>query len=128
MYYYYARTTIIKKRVWWKKYLTSLQIIQFVIDIFFIYGATYTHIAYNYYPFLPTLGNCHGDALMAIIGCVVITSYLFLFIDFFKKTYKGKKSSPKTAQAIKKAVASGKSTAVDAKNNLKKRGKSEKFN
>jgi len=127
MYYYYARTTVIKKRVWWKKYLTTLQIVQFVIDIFLIYGATYTYFAFNYFPLLPNFGNCNGEPVMAIIGCAVITSYLFLFIDFFKKTYKGKKSSPKAAQAIKKAAASGKSTAVK-NNNLKKRAKSEKFN
>ncbi|KAG4099502.1 GNS1/SUR4 membrane protein [Neocallimastix lanati (nom. inval.)] len=128
MYYYYARTTIIKKRVWWKQYLTTLQIVQFVIDIFLIYGATYTFFAFNYFPSLPNFGNCHGDPVMAVIGCAVITSYLYLFVDFFKKTYKGKKSSPKTAKAIKEAIASGKSTAVDAKKNAKKRVKSEKFN
>jgi len=128
MYYYYARTTIIKKKVWWKKYLTTLQIVQFVIDIFLIYGATYTYFAFNFYPFLPNFGNCHGDPFMAVIGCAVITSYLFLFVDFFKKTYKGKNSSPNAAKAIKKAASSGKSSAVEAKNTLKKRVKSEKFN
>lgn len=130
MYYYYARTTIIKKRVWWKKHLTTLQIVQFVIDIGFIYSATYTYFAFNYWPVLPNFGNCYGEPRMAIIGCVVITSYLFLFIDFFKKTYQNMRTSGAKKAAAKAQLekSSGKSTAVKSGSPIKKRAKSEKFN
>ncbi|GJJ09688.1 hypothetical protein Clacol_003912 [Clathrus columnatus] len=39
MYYYYYATAG-GQTIWWKKYLTSMQIIQFVIDLFVIYFAS----------------------------------------------------------------------------------------
>jgi len=90
MYYYYARTSIIKKRVWWKKYLTTMQIVQFIIDIIIIYSILIANniykIAPNFFFALP----CAGSDFSHIFGCLIVTSYLFLFIDFFKKTYKSK--------------------------------------
>lgn len=41
MYYYYFRTTAGVK-IWWKKYLTTLQIIQFITDLGVVYCCTYT--------------------------------------------------------------------------------------
>ena len=38
-YYYYLMTTAGYK-IWWKKYLTTLQISQFVIDLFVVYFAS----------------------------------------------------------------------------------------
>lgn len=38
MYYYYFMTAAGYK-IWWKKYLTTLQITQFVIDLFIVYFA-----------------------------------------------------------------------------------------
>ncbi|KAI8815850.1 GNS1/SUR4 family-domain-containing protein [Fimicolochytrium jonesii] len=95
---YYARTAVSSKPVWWKKYLTTLQIVQFVIDLAAIYLATYiflssTHLAH----ILPNfnLGTCSGTPLAAGIGCVILSSYLLLFVQFFIKTYNrvGKKGS-----------------------------------
>lgn len=37
-YYYFA--TAGGRRIWWKKYLTSLQITQFIIDLFAVYFAS----------------------------------------------------------------------------------------
>lgn len=80
MYYYYMLCSIGFRGLWWKKSLTILQIIQFVLDLAACWGAW---IAIMINP-----NKCHGSHLGAIIGVSIITSYLFLFIDFFKRTYK----------------------------------------
>lgn len=90
MYYYYFRTATGAK-IWWKKYLTSLQITQFVIDLVIIYTVTWSYFAYTYYPFLPNFGTCAGTESAAAFGCAILTSYLFLFINFYRMTYNQKK-------------------------------------
>lgn len=95
-YYYYA--TAGGAKIWWKKYLTSLQITQFVIDLFVVYFAcecrsillhrrklmrqfpAYTHFAMVRFKKLPTMGDCAGSEDAAIFGVSLLTSYLFLFI------------------------------------------------
>lgn len=87
MYYYYAVATI-GKDVWWKKHLTALQITQFVIDIIFCWGALILLMQFGVY--------CHGSVFAAWFGSTLLSSYLFLFIDFFFKRYETKpKDTPK---------------------------------
>jgi len=78
----------------WKKYLTTMQITQFVIDICIVYFASelnehydrapltpaYQHFAYKYFPFMPKVDDCAGSESAALFGCGLLTSYLFLFI------------------------------------------------
>lgn len=40
MQYYYYFMTAAGYKIWWKKYLTTLQITQFVIDLFTVYFAS----------------------------------------------------------------------------------------
>jgi fatty acid elongase 3 len=87
MYYYYYATAG-GRRIWWKKYLTTMQIVQFVIDLFAVYFASYNYFAYTYFPHMPTLGSCSGTESAASFGCLLLTSYLGLFIDFYIRTYK----------------------------------------
>lgn len=96
MYYYYALTTL-GIRSWWKPYLTMLQIVQFVIDIIFCYTASYIYF------FVPSI-FCNGTTLAALFGSGLLTSYLWLFIDFFITTYRTDKKAPG------KGVASSKQT------------------
>lgn len=100
MYYYYFRTASGAK-IWWKQYLTTMQIIQFVIDLVVIYSCTYSYYAFTYNPALPNFGDCSGTESAAAFGCAILTSYLFLFINFYRITYNQKK-----AAAAKKATAS----------------------
>ncbi|KAG9291447.1 hypothetical protein G9A89_021866 [Geosiphon pyriformis] len=86
MYYYYFRAAGGAK-IWWKKYLTTMQITQFVLDLIVVYSCSYTHFATDYWPFMPNFGPCAGDENAAIFGCVMLSSYLLLFIEFYRKTY-----------------------------------------
>ncbi|OZJ03552.1 hypothetical protein BZG36_04180 [Bifiguratus adelaidae] len=89
MYYYYFRTAS-GARIWWKKYLTTMQIVQFIIDLCIIYFCTYTYFAYTYGLSLPNCGDCAGTERAAIFGCAILSSYLLLFINFYHQTYKAK--------------------------------------
>ncbi|RDB28889.1 putative elongation of fatty acids protein 1 [Hypsizygus marmoreus] len=87
MYYYYYATAGGAK-IWWKKYLTAMQITQFVIDLVLVYCGTYSHMAAHYLPDLPHVGDCAGSEPAALFGCGLLTSYLGLFINFYFQTYK----------------------------------------
>lgn len=108
MYYYYYATAGGKK-IWWKKYLTTMQITQFIIDIFIVYFATYQHYGYRFN--LPHVGDCTGSRFAAFCGCGLLTSYLFLFIAFYIKTYK---SQGAKAAGVKKAVTEAGTVSVKA--------------
>lgn len=94
MYYYYAMSAL-RIRVWWKKYLTSLQIAQFVVDV--------TIISYAYAVFIRAGFDetvCYGTTRGAVIGLGILISYLVLFVKFYISTYlakpKQKKADTKT--------------------------------
>lgn len=77
MYYYYALASF-GKTVWWKKYITQAQIVQFVIDL----TATWP------FPFLYfSSGGCSGSLRGWLFGQVVGASFYKLFMDFYRKSY-----------------------------------------
>ena len=86
MYWYYFQSAR-GVRIWWKKYITMLQIAQFVIDLGFVYFASYTYFSATYFPHLPTMGKCAGEEFAAFAGMGIISSYLLLFISFYFATY-----------------------------------------
>ncbi|KAH3899747.1 probable Elongation of fatty acids protein 2 [Saccharomycodes ludwigii] len=83
-YYFLASRGI---RVWWKEWVTRFQIIQFLLDIGFIYFATYQKIVHTFAPQIPHCGDCVGSTGATIAGCCIISSYLFLFIAFYIDVY-----------------------------------------
>lgn len=103
MYYYYFATAGGAK-IWWKKYLTSMQIIQFIIDIAIVYFGTYQHYAATHFRYLPHWSNCAGTETAALFGCGLLTVYLGLFINFYVNTYK---KSTKGKQPMANGVANG---------------------
>ncbi|KAF1812180.1 GNS1/SUR4 membrane protein [Eremomyces bilateralis CBS 781.70] len=97
MYWYYFQSAR-GIRIWWKKYITIMQISQFVIDLGFVYFASYTYFTSTYWPWLPNAGNCAGEEFAAISGMAILSSYLLLFISFYLATYKstGGKGRPRS--------------------------------
>eukprot|EP01084_Bolivina_argentea_P037381 69143_1 len=91
MYFYYAMS-VLKVKMPWKRCVTILQILQFIIGI----SACYTSwAAHNWW------GRCFGTTRAALIGCFVLTSYLFLFVDFYQETY-NKRKNRKNKKTYKK--------------------------
>ena len=66
----------------------------------------YNYYAATYYQYLPHLGNCAGTESAAVFGCLLLSSYLGLFINFYIQTYN------KPAKGKGKAVANGKANGV----------------
>ena len=65
-----------------------LQIIQFVVDLVFVYFASYTYFTSTYFPNMPNAGNCAGEEFAAFAGMGILSSYLVLFISFYFATYR----------------------------------------
>ncbi|KAI8372774.1 ELO family [Radiomyces spectabilis] len=91
MYYYYYRTAA-GVHIWWKKYLTTMQITQFVLDLTVIVFCSYTYFASHYFPRMPHLGHCTATDFSAIFAPALLGSYLVLFINFYRLTYQSKQS------------------------------------
>ncbi|KAI9822681.1 MAG: hypothetical protein M1827_000400 [Pycnora praestabilis] len=86
MYWYYFQSAR-GIRIWWKEWITRLQIAQFVIDLGFVYFASYTYFTSTYFPWMPHAGRCDGEEFAAFFGMGIISSYLLLFISFYLATY-----------------------------------------
>ncbi|GMM56672.1 fatty acid elongase [Maudiozyma humilis] len=97
-YYFLAARGI---RVWWKEWVTRFQIIQFILDIGFIYFACYQKLASEFIPSLPHCGECVGSITASLAGMGIISSYLVLFVSFYINVYKRK--GTKTSRVIKRA-------------------------
>ncbi|CCE61340.1 hypothetical protein TPHA_0A02570 [Tetrapisispora phaffii CBS 4417] len=97
-YYFLAARGI---RVWWKEWVTRFQIIQFILDISFIYFAVYQKIVHLYFPSLPYCGDCVGSPTATFSGCGIISSYLVLFIGFYIDVYRRKDT--KKSRVVKRA-------------------------
>lgn len=54
-------------------------------------------------PFVSQYGGCAGKEYAAIAGVVCLSSYLFLFLGFYAKTYK--KAGDKKSAGSKKSIA-----------------------
>jgi fatty acid elongase 3 len=109
MYWYYFQSAR-GIRIWWKKYITMLQILQFVIDLGFVYFASYTYFTSTYFPWMPNAGRCAGEEFAAFSGMGILSSYLLLFISFYFATYK------KTGKGGRPRRNTGKQAAIEMKN------------
>lgn len=105
-YYFLAARGI---RVWWKEWVTRFQIIQFVLDLGFVYFATYQKIVYTYFPdyvdALHVCGDCAGTMLAAYSGCGILSSYLVLFIAFYIEVYRRNTTRSRRVKSVSGGVA-----------------------
>lgn len=82
MYSYYLLATMgpaVRKYLWWKKYLTRLQILQFVVGI--------SHMS------IPLFVNCGFPRHLVLIGIPQGFLILCLFINFYIKAYRSRKTA-----------------------------------
>jgi hypothetical protein len=79
MYYYYLAQTL-GGDVWWKKYLTSLQIVQFCLDLVLT--------SLFFYQELVLGKECSGHSSVLGFSNAVLLSFLLLFMNFYRHTYK----------------------------------------
>eukprot|EP00127_Corallochytrium_limacisporum_P007077 Clim_evm37s241 gene=Clim_evmTU37s241 len=96
MYNYYMLSAL-KINVPWKRYITSLQIFQFMCS--FALAIPYVYMCYS--------GGCLGWNAF-IFSCFTNGSFLLLFIQFSKRTYGSAKKSSARKPAVKKSVTNGK--------------------
>ncbi|RYP23523.1 hypothetical protein DL765_001037 [Monosporascus sp. GIB2] len=101
MYWYYFQSAR-GVRVWWKEWVTRLQIIQFIIDLGFVYFASYTYFASRYFPHMPNAGKCAGEEFAAFAGIGVLSSYLVLFILFYIATYRRDHKAPSARKSLRR--------------------------
>ncbi|KAF7592489.1 hypothetical protein BBP40_012779, partial [Aspergillus hancockii] len=101
MYWYYFQRAR-GLRIWWKEWVTRLQIIQFIVDIGFVYFASYTYFAAKYFPWMPRMGSCAGEEGAALAGIVIISSYLVLFVLFYFATYRTEGRPPTARKTLRR--------------------------
>jgi hypothetical protein len=87
MYYFYA-VSLRGIRVWWKKYITSLQIVQFVSSFALAVPYVYLDLGAG----RGWGGGCTGHRAF-FFSCFLNATFLVLFIRFYLNTYKDEKSA-----------------------------------
>eukprot|EP01113_Clastostelium_recurvatum_P036682 TRINITY_DN5270_c0_g1_i2.p1 TRINITY_DN5270_c0_g1~~TRINITY_DN5270_c0_g1_i2.p1 ORF type:complete len:270 (+),score=64.48 TRINITY_DN5270_c0_g1_i2:85-894(+) len=92
MYYYYYIVDQ-GRTVWWKKYITTIQIVQFILDLS-------AHAAWYYYQSFTNL-PCNGTWRAFHASNLIIGSFLLLFIRFYIQSYN---RPPRSGAAVKKAL------------------------
>ncbi|KAH7102376.1 elongase of fatty acids ELO [Auriculariales sp. MPI-PUGE-AT-0066] len=83
MYYYYFATAD-GRYLWWKQYLTQLQIVQIFVDMLVIFFGSYNHIVFTYaHDWLPVVGDCAISDAAALFSSVLMTTFFILFLNFY---------------------------------------------
>jgi len=92
MYIYYGLSALgpeVQKFLWWKKYITWIQLIQFVIVVL--------------YMTVSMMFSCHVDRLLTSVFIVNGFIFLYLFGNFYRNTYIKKRPSLTSEQLKVKA-------------------------
>ncbi|CAB3377394.1 Hypothetical predicted protein [Cloeon dipterum] len=77
MYAYYFLAALgpkVQRFLWWKKYLTTMQLVQFVF--------TMAHASYVFHP------SCNYPRPLVIVLMINSGMFLLLFVNFYRKSYK----------------------------------------
>jgi len=93
MYYYYMVFTL-GYDVWWKRYLTQMQIVQFFMDIMSTWPALMSIFVFDSW-------TCQGQLWPVIFGHLVGLSFIYLFTAFYISTYRAQKRKAREEAASK---------------------------
>jgi hypothetical protein len=85
MYYYYFLAAT-GANVWWKRYLTQMQITQFVVVVAACMGALFPRFGATHFG-VENMPLCHGNEAGGIFGFSVLVSYLVLFLRLYFQLY-----------------------------------------
>jgi len=77
MYYYYTLATY-HRSVWWKKYITIGQMVQFWIDMIYTWIPTYYYFSGS---------RCTFQTWTLVFGHGIGLSFFLLFFELFRETY-----------------------------------------
>ncbi len=105
MYLYYALAAFgpqIQKYLWWKKYITQIQLLQFATC--FVYGVIMVFLQEGFPPGLFWIGFAQNPF------------FFYMFYDFYQKAYYNKKSSSSSSSSPSnhpQLTANGKLAAED---------------
>jgi fatty acid elongase 3 len=100
MYYYYVQVTL-GRHVWWKTYVTDIQLTQFAIDVLFLSYYIYAELVYE----RPIGNSCSGDLTGAILCDIIVSSFFVLFFQLRQRNLRAaraKESSQKQQSLEKK--------------------------
>ena len=118
MYGYYAAYAL-GYRPWWKRYLTTMQISQFVLSLVACVTTGFMGTFTSY--------SCHGSKPEGTFGAAILASYLVLFIQLYHDTYKSKKQLTQTLHVVSRRKATKKSTKKSSsKKSSQKKSSSKK--
>lgn len=90
MYTYYGLAALgphVQKYLWWKKYLTTFQMMQFVVVFIYIT--------------LLSLGSCKVSKFIIYLNIFLASLFLLMFYDYFRSTYIKKKSPRNSGGSFK---------------------------
>ena len=83
------------KRVWWKKYLSLMQVTQFYLTVLISLFVLIPRIIYTIDPQLPFAHACHGTWTASIVGSLLLLYYLYLFQTLYQQKYQTNKKQTK---------------------------------
>ena len=129
MYAYYTLHAL-GQDIWWKRYLTVLQIVQFITALIGCFGALGSRMLSHGLGLLDkSVYACHGTYGGAYVGVGIIASYLYLFVIMYKATYSNKKKKAAAAAAAAAAQKSntGSVTPITKENDGAKYSKGFSF-
>lgn len=100
MYCYYGLSALgphVQKYLWWKKYLTTFQMVQFVTVFIYIMSLLLT--------------NCRVSKFIIYLNIFLAGLFLLMFYDYFRSTYIKKKGSVTNNSRSQSLVQQGKASS-----------------
>jgi len=82
MYWYYFNLSL-GHQFWWKRYLTQLQMTQFIVN--FVALLYWFYLKYNY--------DCQGVTVVSLLGLWTMVTFFLLFLRFYVRSYTPKKKA-----------------------------------